>query len=282
MIENTRGIGQDIITATFDPQGASHQKYAADQAAAEEAKKAAAKQQADYAAYQKESARLAAENAAKLAAATAPVAAPVAAAPAPAPVAAPPPDPYAGLGGRQQRRLGQISQRTGRSATDVRSLYDQRLAGRTAAAAPAALSGARAPKAPAAPTESPNMWKSMEEYYAGAPVLDPFDRDVDYLAEQTKRNEEYSNYISTLPLIYQDMRNWGMPADAISSGYTKSVYTGQGIKPLPQTYDEAVNFYGSPTREGWGVQTEYGTPWADSQAAAAAAAQPQKRWRGQK
>jgi hypothetical protein len=92
-----------------------------------------------------------------------------------------------------------------------------------APATPAPVTTAPAPKAPVTPE---NFWQSQAQYTAANPGGD------------------YTAYRESLPLIYQDLMNYGISPEQVSSGQALTLQRQWGQEVIP-TYDEAMRIYGS-------------------------------------
>lgn len=109
-------------------------------------------------------------------------------------------------------------------------------------------------------TTTANPWMSYGEYFAGKPeeaeaqkysMYHPSTPDsgegMDWGASGNpyRFGNEYNAYKEGLPLIYQDLINYGISPEMVASGQVHSLARGSSIEKIPTDPAEAMSIYGS-------------------------------------
>lgn len=100
---------------------------------------------------------------------------------------------------------------------------------------------------------SANPWMGYNEFFAGNeaalhPAPGITNKDIPGYNAATDPNrftQEYNQYKEGLPLIYQDLINYGISPESVASGGANSILRGSAIEKIPTDPAEAMAIYGS-------------------------------------
>lgn len=119
-----------------------------------------------------------------------------------------------------------------------------------------------------ATSTSTNPWMGYNEYFAGTP--EALDTTAPPGEDPQKYANQYNEYKAGLPLIYQDLINYGIGPEQVASGQVNNILRGNMKEQIPTDPAQAMAIYGStrnaavgapggPTRAGGPLSGGIGT-----------------------
>jgi hypothetical protein len=102
-----------------------------------------------------------------------------------------------------------------------------------------------------------NPWMSYNEYYADNPEAQKYSMyhpSAGYVEDPSRwvggvdpysYGMEYNKYKEGLPLVYQDLINYGVSPESVASGQVHSLARGTTTEKIPTDPAEAMSIYGS-------------------------------------